>query len=173
VITEEPLAHGHTNRHVRSAVTMVVLVLLVLGAAWFGWRAVTGSSDAGATTAGVDPVATECGAAPVAVTPPELQVNVYNGTSRSGLARSTAGQVTAAGFVVLAVDNDPRGERVTDVAVVRGATGSANAYLLMAYVPGSRFVADERTDATLDLVTGDQFTQLVAPPAPPAPVLMC
>lgn len=172
MITEEPLAHGHATRHVRSGVTMLLLVALVLGGAWFGWRAV--SSDASSST----PTTTtaggpQCGAAPVAANPPEVQVNVYNGTSRNGLARTTAGQVTASGFVVLAVDNDPKGERVQQVAVVRGAKGSANAYLLLAYVPGATFVPDERADATLDLVVGDQFQALTAPAAPPAPVIQC
>jgi len=171
MITEEPLVHGHTTRHLRSGVTMLLLVGLVLGGALFGWKAV--NSDSSATTSTAAPNAVECGVPPAAVTPAELQVNVYNGTSRNGLAAATAEQVTAQGFVVLGIDNDPKGERITDVAVIRGAENSASAYLLMAYVPGATFTPDGRADGTLDLVVGDLFQAITPPAAPPAPAIMC
>jgi len=170
MITEEALVHGHTTRHLRSGVTMLLLVALVLGGALFGWKAVNSNSSATRSTAAPS---ADCGVPPAAVTPAELQVNVYNGTSRNGLAAATAQQVTAQGFVVLGIDNDPKGERITDVAVIRGAESSANAYLLMAYVPGATFTPDGRADGTLDLVVGDLFQAITPPATPPAPAIMC
>jgi LytR cell envelope-related transcriptional attenuator len=171
MITEEPLTHGHTARHIRSGVTLVLLLALVIGAAWYGWKAVT--AEPTTTTTSASDAGAKCGVPPQPANPGDIEVNVYNGTSRNGLAKTTAEQVTQNGFVVLNVDNDPQGERVTDVAIVRGAKNSENAYLLLAYVPGARFVADGRADPTLDLVVGDMFQAVTAPAAPPQPVIMC
>ncbi|HEY9411366.1 MAG TPA: LytR C-terminal domain-containing protein [Jiangellaceae bacterium] len=149
-------------RHFRTAITLLVLVVVVVGAAWFSWQNVMGSSadddpSAGPTCA---PVAVE-GAPPVG----EIQLNVYNATSRSGLASEVADQMTAAGFAVTDVANDPLNKSIEGSAEVRSNPAQqAAASVVAAMVPGAVYVPDERPSATVDLVLGEAFEAVGAPP---------
>lgn len=91
--------------------------------------------------------------------PGTVSINVYNATTRSGLAHRTAVTMTGRGFVVGKVANDPLGKNVTGVAELRyGPTGEQNAALLAFYFPGAKLVNDGRTDASVDVVLGAQFS---------------
>jgi hypothetical protein len=157
--------HRHTARHVRTALTLLVLVGFVAFAGLYGWRALTDDPDA-------DAVATQqCLPAAQADAPPptEIQVNVYNATSRSGLASTTAGQLRERGFVIRDVANDPLSRQVTGTAEVRAnPEQQAAASVVLAQLPGAVFVPDERPEPTVDLVLGESFESL-AVPLPPEP----
>jgi len=92
-------------------------------------------------------------------------VNVYNATTRVGLARDTAAAMTARGFHVLAVANDPLGETVASPAVVRyGPAGLAQAHVVAAYVAGGATLQpDTRTSTSVDLVLGQAWTAVASP----------
>jgi hypothetical protein len=61
------------------------------------------------------------------------------------------------------VANDPLGKSVKGVAEVRyGPSGAEGAKLLVYYVPGAVLVADQRTDASVDLVLGEKFKTIAA-----------
>jgi hypothetical protein len=91
--------------------------------------------------------------------PSSVTVNVYNATDRAGLARRTANELKDRGFGIGAVANDPLGKTVKGIAEIRyGVDGLDQARLLRYYVPGATLVKDDRTDATVDLVTGQKFT---------------
>ncbi len=98
------------------------------------------------------------GALPVAVG--EVTVNVYNGSNASGLAGSTATALTERGFAVATVANATL--RLGDAARLSfGASGVAAAYTLAAHLEDPVMVLDERQDATVDLIVGERFNDLV------------
>jgi hypothetical protein len=155
----------NTGRHLRAAVTLLVLVGFVSFAALYGWRAITGEA------ADEDAAAQQClPAAPADGPPPgEVQVNVYNATTRSGLASSTAGELRERGFVILDVANDPLARQIDGTAEVRANPAQqAAANVVLAQLPDAVFVPDQRAEPTIDLVLGDAF-QSLAVPLPPEP----
>jgi hypothetical protein len=96
-------------------------------------------------------------------------VNVYNATTRSGLASSTAGELRERGFVILDVANDPLARQIDGTAEVRANPAQqAAANVVLAQLPDAVFVPDQRAEPTIDLVLGDAF-QSLAVPLPPEP----
>ena len=99
-----------------------------------------------------------------ALTPSAVMINVYNATSRNGLAASVAKSLRTQGFKVLEVANDPLAKQITGVGEVRhGQAGRSGALLAVARLPGAKVVADKRPGDAIDLVLGDRFTALRAP----------
>ncbi|WP_040338434.1 LCP family protein [Candidatus Blastococcus massiliensis] len=108
--------------------------------------------------------------APETVAPSEVSVAVYNGSNTSGLAASTAEELTAQGFPVATTGNaDSRGYEVTEIRFAAGDEGLAAT--LAAAVPGAVTVeSDEPAAGTLHLVLGSDFNGVGQPVDPPAPV---
>ena len=145
-------------------VALAAIVALAIGIGvgwWFTGRDTTGSGT-GATNS-----PTACASASPGIAypaPNTVTVNVYNATSRSGLARTTADQLKARGFNIGTVANDPKKAKVAGTAEVRhGPPGLPGAQLMTVYVAGAALTDDQRTDATVDLVIGDGFQQLATP----------
>ncbi|TDC48085.1 LytR family transcriptional regulator [Jiangella ureilytica] len=165
-LTEEQSARRRRWRRIRTSVTLLVLIGVVIGAAWYSWDNVVGEDDSATSDTGNQPCAP--GVPTAAPAPAEVQINVYNATDRNGLASAVAGQVRDRGFVVVDVDNDPLGRDITGTAEVRsGPAAQAAAELVATLVAGAVYVPDERTEATIDLVLGDAFEALADPAAPP------
>jgi hypothetical protein len=103
-------------------------------------------------------------AGPVAaLRPQQVRLNVYNATTRDGLASRTAWQLKQRGFAVGKVGNDPLERHVGGVAEVRsGAKATLQVALVKAHVPGATAAPDRRTDATVDLVIGNAFRRLAS-----------
>ncbi|MBB5787482.1 LytR C-terminal domain-containing protein [Jiangella mangrovi] len=166
-LTEEESARRHHWRRIRTSVTLLVLVGVVIGAAWYSWDNVVSEDEPVAT--GTDNQPCALGAPTEAPAPADVQVNVYNATDRNGLASAVARQVRDRGFVVVDVDNDPLSRDITGTAEVRsGPDAQVAAELVATLVAGAVYVPDERTEATIDLVLGDAFEALADPAAPPA-----
>jgi hypothetical protein len=105
--------------------------------------------------------------APVEVLPKpaDVTVNVYNSTSRAGLAAATADVLQQRGFVIGTIDNDPLGKTIKGVAEIRyGAKGLKAAELMAFYLPGATLVNDKRKTADIDVSLGEGFDS-VAPQA--------
>ncbi|WP_051425527.1 LytR C-terminal domain-containing protein [Jiangella gansuensis] len=164
---EDEHARRRRWKRIRTSVTLLVLVGIVVGAAWFSWRNVVGEDDE--VTAGSSSQACAPGEPTAAPAPADIQINVYNSTDRNGLASAVARQVRERGFVVVDVDNDPLDRDITGTAEVRsGPEHQAAAGLVASLVPGATYVPDERTEPVIDLVLGETFEAL-ADPAAPAP----
>lgn len=106
--------------------------------------------------------------------PAEVQVNVYNTTFKTGLAKTVADELTARRFKIKEVSNDPLKTMQMGTAVIRhGEEGDLAATLLKGHVPGAELVKDTRTGTTVDLVIGNAYSALVptakVPPLPPRP----
>ncbi len=117
------------------------------------------SSPEPTTLVAADSPCPPAGALPVPYT--DITVNVYNGTSRPGLANQTANSLAARGFVIASKGNAP--ERVDGAPVVQfGAASVAAAYTLAAHLDGALLVLDDRAEPTVDLTVGSAFNDLVA-----------
>lgn len=93
----------------------------------------------------------------------DVKINVYNGTSQTGLATQLAENFANRDFEVLDHGDDPLGSDVDGVAVLRfGPQAVGAADVVQAYFLNS---ADtdfdiEREDDAVDVVIGNQFRQL-------------
>ena len=95
-------------------------------------------------------------------TPPEtINLNVFNATSRPGLARSVADEFAARKFIVGAVGNTTSSYRGVAL-VVSGAAGQSAAFSVQRNVPGSDYFQDGRTDASVDVVLSSDYKELAA-----------
>ncbi len=148
--TADVIDHRRRSRRRRSAITLTVVVLILFGAFWYSYSYFRGSSDT------PTPTTTCTGGKPVKVT-----VNVYNATSREGLAADTATTLKKRGFTIGKVANDPLDKTVKGSAQVRyGPAGAKLAPVVAATVTKPKMVKDKRKNATVDLVLGDGFTAL-------------
>lgn len=158
---EQDAAPRHTWRHVRTAVTLLILVGFVVGAAWYSWNEVV-ADDADTTRVSPSCVPVEATDAPK---PKNIELNVYNATTRSGLARDVASKMRKRGFAILEIDNDPLGKTIRASAEVRSHPDQEKAAgVVVAMVPGAKFVPDERESSAVDLVLGEDFEKLAQAP---------
>ncbi len=153
----------------RTAITLVLAVLLLAGAGYGAWNGLMGAGRAGTTPAAQDPsaCATEgaAGGKQARRTKPsrarDVKVNVYNATRRAGLAGAVSDQLEDRGFRLRNVANDPTDRDVKGVAEVRhGTKGRAAALTLRAHVPGAVLVKDRRKTAVVDLALGSRLRRL-------------
>jgi LCP family protein required for cell wall assembly len=87
----------------------------------------------------------------------QVQVAVYNGSGRRGLATQTKTDLKAAGFVVAGASNADRSDYAQ--TVVRYAPGSvAAANTVAAAVPGATVEEDDGISGPVQLVVGRDFT---------------
>ena len=162
---QESGASIHRRRRRRRAlITLTVVPVLLVGSFLYATAYVQGWVG---TSAPKPVTSAACDEATLTrvVTPGTVTVNVYNSTSREGLAASVAKSLRAQGFRVAIVGNDPLGMSIQGVgAVRRGPTGALGATLAATRLAGAKVVPDNRTDATVDIVLGDKFRALSAPP---------
>jgi hypothetical protein len=153
----EPADWREARRRRRSALLVyVVLALLAVGGIGLGvWlHGLRGQPAVDVASLPLCPGGTQ-------PAPKSVRVNVYNATSRPGLAGRAASALGARGFVVRQVANDPAGSKVTASAVVRyGPKGKPAATLVAAQVAGAQLRADRRGGPTVDLVLGARYTGL-------------
>lgn len=96
----------------------------------------------------------------------EVRVNVYNATDSAGLAAGVADNLTNREFEVVDHGNDPEGQTVDGVALLRyGPKAVGDAQLLRAYfLNEAELQFDiERKDDVVDVLLGAGFQQLATP----------
>jgi len=96
--------------------------------------------------------------------PGAITVNVYNATSRSGLAKATADELAARGFRIGTFGNAPAAydQKVKQSALLVGGTGAEPALrAVSAQMTGSATSTDpKRSGRTVDIMIGKGFTRL-------------
>ena len=156
---DDPVRLGPRVVH---GVVLVLLVGLIVAAIIIAVAIVTGQIKFPSTEASDEP-ATVCPAATFDYTPNDkINLNVYNSTSRPGLARSVADEFLARKFVVGAVANTDAGYRGV-AAVVSGAAGQSAAFSVQRNLPGSDYYQDGRTDASVDVILAGDYESLAPP----------
>lgn len=106
-------------------------------------------------------------------------LNVFNATSKQGLAAQAALDFKREGFRILSIENDPRKAKVEGVAEIRyGPNGRKAAQLVKYYLAGAKMIELKRDDTVVDVALGPSYTQLadgeavasfLAEPGPVAP----
>lgn len=90
----------------------------------------------------------------------EIAANVFNGTTRAGLAAGTAAGLAERGVSISGQENAP--VRYDGVArIVTGPTAVAEAYTLAALFPEADIELDGRTEDVVDVIVGDGFEGLL------------
>ena len=157
--------HMHERQAVVFGVLLATLAVAGLGAAAIFTDAISvpfldkGFSSEPSATARAQAV--PCppeGAKPVAYK--KIKVTVYNGTQSPGLAGATGEALTERGFKVVGTENAPTSLDGT-ARITFGVKGVAAAYTLMAQLPDAQLRLDAREDATVDLIIGGDFTDLL------------
>ncbi len=166
-VVETGASSSRRAKRRRALITLAVVALMLFFAFWYAYSYYR---DSGNRAAATTPTST-CTATNAPLTPAGVTVNVYNATTRGGLAAKTAAEVRKRGFKVATVANDPLQKKVAVAAEVRyGKSGTAGGKLVAALVKGTKAVPDSRTDSSVDLVLGTKFTALVpVPKATPSP----
>jgi hypothetical protein len=92
----------------------------------------------------------------------KVNLNVFNGTSKPGLARTVADEFLARKFAVATVGNQQTGFRGV-AAVISGAAGQSAAFTVQRNVPGSDYFQDGRTDSSVDIILASDYKGLTPP----------
>jgi hypothetical protein len=157
--------------------TVAVLVVVAIGVAAYAYSQGWLGDPKDDVTVTAPPTCPPASATPL--TAAGVRVNVYNSTSRNGLAATVAAALTKRSFVIGTVANDPLHADVTGTALVRyGSKGVEAAKLVMAQVPKATMRHDKRKGTDVDLVLGDTFRRLAPAARPtttasPSPSVRC
>ena len=152
-------------------VLLIFVVMLVLFGVGFGIATLfkgSGGADVADATASPSTSALVDGCTTVMVTPAEVlplasrvTVNVYNSTKRVGIAGETSKLLSVRGFKIAKVENDPLGVGVEGVGEIRfGTKGELNAQLMAYHFPDATLIKDDRGGKRIDVVLGQQFSDL-------------
>jgi hypothetical protein len=149
------------RRRVLHGVVLVLLLGVIVAGVITALAIMSGQLKIPTPDASREPAST-CPAASFDYTPNDkIDLNVYNSTSRPGLARSVADEFLARKFVVGAVGNTEAGFRGV-AAVVSGAAGQSAAFSVQRNLPGSDYFQDGRTDARVDVILSSDYQELAA-----------
>jgi hypothetical protein len=149
------------RRRVLHGVVLVLLLGLIAAAIITATAIISGQLKLPAAESSEEP-ASVCPTATFDYTPNDkINLNVYNSTSRPGLARTVADEFLARKFVVGAVGNTDAGHRGV-AAVVSGAAGQSAAFSVQRNLPGSDYYQDDRADASVDVIVAGDFKELAA-----------
>ena len=150
------------RRQRRSAIVIAVVLLGLGGAFYYASTYFRDTAPKPTPCTTVAPV--------VPLQPADVSLNVYNSTSRRGLAAAAAKTATDRGFKVKAVGNDPAKATITQTAQIRfGSEGAASAQLVKSHVPQAVLVDDKRKGDTIDLVVGQGWKSFGKVPVVPTP----
>ncbi len=153
------MADGTRRRPLPALICLLALTLLT---ALVWWRVL----HRGVSTASTKSPCTSQSTPTVLPQAASVTITVYNTTSRTGLAKTTAKVLGSDGFKVALFANDPAGLPVAGVAEIRYSADQKNgAALLSYYLPRAKLVAlDASSDSKLVVALGANFTA-VAPPS--------
>jgi hypothetical protein len=143
----------------KTPLTLVVLVGLLVTGSVLGWRLLTQDVPP------LDTGSSECEPAAntdTEVRAEEVRVNVYNAGSISGLASTTMRSLSRRDFIEGAVDNAPAGTKAKSVLLLDPEPKSAPVRLVAAQFEGDVVVRRKSEDLGegVDVVLGDGFRGL-------------
>lgn len=158
-----------TGRHVTTAITMLVLCLILVGAGVVGFNALLAplpGSDEEPTAAPSESCAVEPVREGRMLRSRQVVVNVFNAGSRGGLAGTTMDALRERGFRGGTIGNAPDGTKVRRVQVwVADGEEDAGRLVARQFGPQTPVVTpDEDVVAGVDVVVGNKFRSLKRAP---------
>lgn len=158
MVTQSSIKGYRRGRQIRSAITLLFLVGILTGAAWFGWREVLGDATPDRTIECTTPKP----GTKQRIAAQDVTVNVYNAGSTTGLANDIAQQLRERGFQIGLVANaQDEAADVTRLRIMGRANDAPEVQLLAAHVRKPERVPDSRQEPEVDLILGDEFDGLV------------
>ncbi len=149
----------------RTPITMVVLLGVLLGAAYYGWNTIVNPDDDNKADKSDDSKQTTCKHQTVIrkgqrIQSNQVTVNVYNAGNRSGLASETLNLLVARGFKRGVADNAP--EDITTwgnaSVVLAGGAGEPTSRLVHNQFLGLvKYVDGPELARGVDVIVGDNF----------------
>lgn len=145
-----------TNRRPLPALVFLLALTLLTSLVW--WR-VLNRSDNSAAQSSCAPTPTQ----QVLPAPASITVTVLNSTTRTGLAKATAGTLTRIGFTVSRFGNDTGRPPIKGVGEIRyTADQREEAAMLAYYFPGAKMIARTSTDSNLIVSLGTKYTKVAS-----------
>jgi len=146
-----------SGRRLTTAITLVVLLLVLAGMAVVGYRQLTaplpGGPSASPTCSGAEKEVQGF------IKRGQVQVSIFNASTRSGLAAETLGKVEQAGFVAGNAGNAPRSAQVRRVIVWTSDQNDPKAKLVAKAFGPRTGIRVTRTDLGpgVDVLLGDRY----------------
>lgn len=145
----------------KTVVTLVTLVLLVVFGAFWGLHAMTQPFPSRAAAALCAPRQVAAG---TQIYPAEVLVNVYNASTRGGLATQAMGQFVDRGFAEGLTGNAPD-EKVSSAVIWTDDPKRPDVLLVLKHLgPGAKAIKHATLDVGVDVLVGPKFTKLAAKP---------
>ncbi len=150
---------GAARRERRQTLTFLALFLLIIAIGVLALLAYFGKVPMPVGSGKPTPLPTCPAAEPSVQAARDTSVNVYNASSRNGLALTVQRELQKRGFRSPTNPTNDKRTKVTTMAVIRhGPTGALAARTVAAQVAGEvTFVEDARAGADVDLVLGQTF----------------
>jgi hypothetical protein len=141
-------------RVVKTPITLLVLLAILGYGAWWGYNAYNIPLIKASETCVMTDVGTE-------LTPDEVTVRTYNGSSVPRLAKDARAYLLSWHFRVADYNNSDR--RVSGIVVIGNSVDDPEVKLVQQFFPGSTAEADGRTSHVVDVLLGVKFDQLNEP----------
>jgi LytR cell envelope-related transcriptional attenuator len=153
----------------KTPITLVLLLLILLGAAYYGWQSVTAPAASDTTTPQTPTTKAPCTKHThirkgQRIRASHIVVNVYNAGSITGLAGATSSNLAAKGFRAGQVTDAPARIHATNVAILTKAVHSPVVRLVASQFKGPVVIRKDNLGPGIDVVVGDSF-QAVDPRA--------
>lgn len=140
---------------IKSALTLLTLVALLLIAALWGWQAVTKPLPSSEPAPLCTDVTVNVG---TPVFRDQVAVSVYNGSDRNGLAGATMEQLEERGFVGADSDNAPA--KINGVEIWSDEPRNAAVRLVARQFKSAKIVSGEELGRGIVVVVGESFKAL-------------
>jgi len=153
---------GSFGRRLFHGIVLVLLVGVIAAGAVGAWAIMNGVIKVPTAIASKAPTSL-CPTTTFDYVPNEtVNLNVFNATSRGGLAGTVADEFAARGFKVASVDNSDTAYSGVGV-VVSGVKGQAAAFNVQRNLAGTDYFQDNREDDSVDVILTPGYEGLVEP----------
>ena len=152
----------------KTPITLLVLLGVLLGAAYYGWQTVISPQSGTGGTSGKAPVADPPKCVKTTqfkkgqkIPSKDVTVNVYNAGATAGLASATLQSLHSRGFGIGVADNAPSGMVATNVTIVTKDRSLPEVQLVASQFQGRvAFAKGGPLAAGVNVVVGDSFVGL-------------